>query len=226
MKKILVLASHPDDELLGCGGTLARYGQTGAQVKILFIGEGSTCRYDDPAEPNALRDREVRNSCAIEALKVVGVTDYVFVDFPCGRFDQIPIIEINKVIEKQIKEFKPDTVFTHSDIDSNNDHRIVHRSSIMATRPCGPHVVKRLYSYEVLSSSEWSYSKSFSPNYFVKLSKEQLLLKWEALECYKSEVREYPFPRSWLGVENLAMQRGMQAGAEFAEGFQLIRGFD
>ena len=125
-----------------------------------------------------------------------------------------------------IRNFRPDTVFTHSEGDSNNDHRITHRSTIMATRPCGEYVVNRLFCYEVLSSSEWSYTSSFLPNYFVSLTEKQLFAKWDALNCYVTEMRDYPFPRSWLGVKSLAMTRGTQAGVGFAEAFQLIREFD
>ena len=226
MKKLLVIAAHPDDELLGCGGSISRYLDNGVLVKILFIGEGSTCRYDDPFCKEAVAAIKKRNLCALEALKIIGVNDFDFFTLPCGRFDQTPIIKINKIIESVIKKFRPDTVFTHSEGDSNNDHRIVHRATIMATRPCVEHVVNRLFCYEILSSSEWSYTSAFLPNYFVSLTKKQLLAKWTALECYKTEIGDYPFPRSWLGVKNLAMNRGMQAGIEFAEAFQLVREFD
>jgi LmbE family N-acetylglucosaminyl deacetylase len=226
IKKLLVIAAHPDDELLGCGGSIAKYLSDGVLVKVLFLGEGSTCRYDDPFCKEAETAIKKRNLWAIEALSVIGVKDFEFYSLLCGRFDQTPIIVINKIIESVIREFKPDTVFTHSEFDSNNDHRITHRATIMATRPCGEHIVDRLFCYEVLSSSEWSYTSAFLPNYFVSLTEKQLLAKWNALECYATEMRDYPFPRSWLGVKNLAMKRGMQAGFEFAESFQLVRWFD
>ena len=224
--KLLIIAAHPDDELLGCGGSIFKHLNNGASVKVLFLGEGSTCRYEDPTSKDALDAIRLRNLWAIEALKVIGVSDYEFFNLPCGRFDQVPIIKINKIIENVLKVFKPDTVLTHSDIDSNNDHRITHRSTLMATRPCNDWIVKRLLCYEVLSSSEWSYTSAFIPNYFVSLSEKQLLAKWRALECYKTEMRDYPFPRSWEGVKNLAIMRGMQSGFEFAEAFQLVREFD
>jgi len=226
ISKLLVIAAHPDDELLGCGGSIAKYLDDGVLVKVLILGEGSTCRYDDPSSKEAVLAIKRRNLWATEALQVIGVNDFEFYDLPCGRFDQTPIIVINKIIESVIKKFRPDTVLTHSEGDANNDHRITHRATIMATRPCGEHVVSRLFCYEVLSSSEWSYTISFTPNYFVRLTEKQLLAKWSALECYKTEMRNDPFPRSWLGVRNLAMKRGMQAGVEFAEAFQLIREFE
>ena len=226
IKKLLVIAAHPDDELLGCGGSIAKYLNNGVLVKVLFLGEGSTCRYDDPSCKEAVAAIAERNLWAVEALGVIGVTDFEFYNLPCGRFDQTPIIVINKIIESVIRQFSPDTVFTHSAGDSNNDHRIAHRATIMATRPCGENVVNRLFCYEVLSSSEWSYTSSFLPNYFISLTESQLLAKWSALECYATEMRDYPFPRSWVGVKNLAEKRGMQAGIEFAEAFQLVREFE
>ena len=226
IKKLLVIAAHPDDELLGCGGSIAKYINNGVLVKVLFLGEGSTARYDDPSCKEAKAAIALRNSRAVKALGVIGVTDFEFYNLPCGRFDQIPIIEINKIIESVIRQFNPDTVFTHSEGDSNNDHKIVYRASIVATRPCGENIVNRLFCYEVLSSSEWSYTSAFLPNYFISLTESQLRAKWSALECYETEMREFPFPRSWEGVKNLAVKRGMQAGIEFAEAFQLVREFE
>ena len=226
VKKLLVIAAHPDDELLGCGGTITKCISNGVLVKVLFLGEGSTCRYEYPSCKEALAAIKQRNLWAVEALEVIGVNDFEFFNLPCGRFDQTPIIEINKIIESVISNFRPDTIFTHSEGDSNNDHRIAYRATIMATRPCGEHVVNRLFCYEVLSSSEWSYTSTFVPNYFVSLTEKQLLSKWSGLECYGTEMRGYPFPRSWLGVKVLAMERGMQAGVEFSEAFQLVREFD
>jgi LmbE family N-acetylglucosaminyl deacetylase len=226
IKKLLVIAAHPDDELLGCGGSIAKYINNGVLVKVLLLGEGSTARYDDPSCKEAKAAITLRNSRAVKALGVIGVTDFEFYNLPCGRFDQIPIIEINKIIESVIRQFNPDTVFTHSEGDSNNDHKIVYRASIVATRPCGENIVNRLFCYEVLSSSEWSYTSAFLPNYFISLKESQLRAKWSALECYETEMREFPFPRSWEGVKNLAVKRGMQAGIEFAEAFQLVREFE
>ena len=225
-EKVLVIAAHPDDELLGCGGTISKYIGLGAAIKILFLGEGSSCRYDDPTCEASRSAIEFRNSCAIKSLREIGVLDFEFYNLPCGRFDQTPIIIINKIIEAIIEEFRPDTIFTHSEFDSNNDHKITHRSTIMATRPCGSHIVKRLFAYEVLSSSEWSFITPFTPNYFVSLTKAQLEAKWAALKHYDGEMRAYPFPRSWSGVKSLAMNRGIQSGVEFAEAFYLVRGFD
>ena len=223
MRRVLIISAHPDDEILGCGGFIAKYSPHGVVFKILFIGEGSTCRFDNPNSDEALKAIESRNRSASEALAILGVKDIEFSNLACGRFDQIPIILINKIIEKSIAEFIPDLVLTHSSCDANNDHKIVCNATIMATRPGAQNHVKTVMSYEILSSSEWSFCQTFSPNYFEALSEVEVEAKWNALSLYESEIKNYPFPRSRDGIKTLAMMRGMQAGFRFAEAFQLIR---
>lgn len=225
MKRILIIAAHPDDEILGCGGLISKYQSRGVIFKIVFIGEGSTCRFADPSCEDGLMAIEQRNSSAINALGFLKIHDIEFNNLPCGRLDQTPVIVINKIIEKVINDFMPDTVLTHSPCDANNDHKIVFNSTIMATRPGAQHQVLRLMSYEVLSSSEWAYVDAFIPNYFEEISEHDLQSKWQALSLYESEVRSYPFPRSSDGIRALAMMRGMQSGSKLAEAFQLIRMF-
>ena len=225
MKRALVIAAHPDDEILGCGGLISKYQSRGVVFKIVFIGEGSTCRFEDLTCEESLMAIKQRNSSAIKALNGIKIEDIEFNNLPCGRFDQTPIIIINKIIEKAIKGFVPDTVFTHSPYDANNDHKIVFDATIMATRPCAQSHVNTLMSYEVLSSSEWAYIDTFKPNYFEELAEEDVESKWQALSVYESEIKKYPFPRSSDGVKVMAMIRGMQSGFKFAEAFHLIRIF-
>jgi len=225
MKRVMVIAAHPDDEVLGCGATISKYSRQGVKFMVLFIAEGSSCRYADPICPESIAAIAVRTQQAVKALALLGVKDFRFNDLPCGRLDQVPIIEINKVIEKAIQEFDPDTVLTHSAFDANNDHRIVFRASIMATRPgtqCG---VARLLSYEVLSSSEWAFSEAFLPTVFEQIEERDLNNKWQALAAYDTEVKAFPFPRSEEGLRVHAQSRGMQAGISLAEAFYLIREF-
>ena len=223
MKRVLIIAAHPDDEILGCGGLISKYQTRGTEFKIVFIGEGSTCRFDDPLCEAGIAAVKQRTTLAAKAMAILQIRDFEFNDLPCGRLDQVPIISINKIIERAIQSFNPDTVFTHSPYDANNDHKIVFNSTIMATRPGAQNHVLRLMSYEVLSASEWAFANTFAPNYFEEICENDLALKWKALTLYESEVKGYPFPRSREGVRALAMARGMQAGFVYAEAFHLIR---
>ncbi len=225
MKRVLIIAAHPDDEILGCGGLICKYQALGVLFKILFIGEGSSCRFEEPKSNEAKIGIKQRNSSAIRSLKSLGIVDVEFNNLPCGRLDQVPIISINKIIENVINTFLPDTVITHSPYDVNNDHKIVFNATIMATRPAAQNVVNKVMSYEVLSSSEWAYVQSFTPNYFEELTEKDVESKWQALSYYETEIKNYPFPRSRDGVRALAMIRGMQSGVKFAEAFHLIRKF-
>tara|TARA_B100001123_G_scaffold411982_1_gene508728 strand:+ start:162 stop:851 length:690 start_codon:yes stop_codon:yes gene_type:complete len=225
-KKLLVVAAHPDDDILGCGGTLSKF-KKNYLVKILFIAEGTSCRFQNLKANKKQIQKEVdaREKQAKKALRSLGIKLYKFTNFPCGRLDTIPIIEINKIIENEINTFEPNIIFTHSENDCNNDHRIIFRSTMMAARPNIKHLVEEIYSFEILSSSEWNFTKEFNPNYFEILRKKNIEDKWKALSFFKSEIQKYPLPRSKQGIFNLAKTRGSQAGVEFAEAFKLIRAF-
>lgn len=226
MKKALIIAAHPDDDILGCGGLMSKYKEK-VDFKIIFIAEGSSCRYpfSEIKNSNTLEVIELRNSFAKNALKSLGVHNYQLYNLPCGRLDQVPIIQINKIIEEEIQIFQPDTIFTHSYEDTNNDHRIVHRATQMATRPGVFKKLESVFSYEVLSSSEWRFSEVFKPNYFESLSDNDIENKWLALNEYASEIKNFPFPRSKDGIYTLAKYRGLQCSYSYAEAFKLIRKF-
>lgn len=225
MKNVLVVAAHPDDDILGCGGTIAKYTKLGIKFKVIFIAEGTTCRFatEEINSENALKEIEKRNTYAKKSLEVLGVKEFTFYNLPCGRLDQEPIIEIGKIIEKEIKEFKPDTIFTHSNIDVNNDHLRVFQGVLQATRVGALNFVNQVYSFEILSSSEWRFVEAFKPNVFISLDKEHIDLKIKSLNEYVSEIKEFPFPRSNEGLEILAKRRGMQIGKKYAESFSLVR---
>lgn len=223
MIRKLVLAAHPDDEVLGCGGLLHASVAAGDLVRVVILGEGSSCRFCSPDALGVAVEIEDRRRAASLAMARLGVTDIRFGDLPCGRFDTIPILEINKLIEEELDSFRPDEVYTHSELDANNDHRLVARSTIMSSRPIGSRLVPRVFAYEVLSSSEWSFTSTFAPNHYVKLSIGDLEAKIDALECYSTEIKAFPFPRSREGIRVLAQWRGMQCGTSHAESFSLIR---
>ena len=224
--KALIIAAHPDDDILGCGGFLSKFGKD-KDIRVVFIAEGTSCRFSS-SEINEKKEEisneiKHRNSCGKKALSYLGVKDCEFYNFACGRLDQIPLIDINKIIENEISEFKPDIILTHSKKDLNSDHKIIFSSVLTATRPVRKSKVKSIFSFEVLSSSEWNFSKSFAPNYFLELSREDIDKKWAALSMYDTEVKEFPHPRSKEGIDTLAKYRGLQSGVPFAEAFKLIR---
>tara|TARA_Y100001958_G_C21231565_1_gene557349 strand:+ start:895 stop:1569 length:675 start_codon:yes stop_codon:yes gene_type:complete len=220
LKRALIISAHPDDDILGCGAIINKY-KSEVEFKVVFIGEGSTCRFEDPESSEAQEEIKKRNNFAIEAFSVLGISNHSFNNLPCGRFDQVPLIEINKIIEREIKSFEPDTIFTHSKNDSNQDHVKVFRSTIIAARPGSG--VKTIYSYEVLSSTEWGFDRAFNANIFFRISKNDLDKKIEAFAKYATETKPFPYPRSSEGILVLAKRRGMQSNSQYAEAFNLIR---
>ena len=220
MNCALIIVAHPDDAVLS-GATISKYSRIGTEFMVLLLRMAhlavSISKFNGIT---AIADRKRMAICALTRL---GVNKYHFNNLPCGRLDQVPIITINKMIEGAIHEFEPDTVLTHSVLDANNDHRIVSRATMMATRPVTQNRVDRLLSYEVLSSSEWSFGEAFAPNIFVQIDEHDLSQKWKALAAYESELKSFPFPRSEEGLRAMAMCRGMQAGVPLAEAFCLLR---
>ncbi len=224
MNKILVIAAHPDDDILGCGGTLSKMSESGCDIRVVFIAEGTTCRFQ-PGHPVKEINSEIskREKYARDALSILGIENVCFHNLPCGKLDQFPVLEINKIIEKEIKLFCPDTILSHSSVDANSDHRRINESIIMATRPGALNFVERVLCFEVLSSTEWKFSNSFLPNYFVQLRKKDVEKKIESMKQYKSEMGDFPFPRSEEGMLAMLKVRGMQSGSEYAEAFEILR---
>ena len=199
-KKILVIACHPDDEVLGCGGYLDKY-KDKYKFKVIFLAEGSSCRYKDKIKNKIQIDRDIssRKKSALKALKIFSINNVSFFNHACGQLNKVPQIKINRIIEKEIKDFKPNIIFTHSNKDLNLDHQTIFKSVLVATRPTIiKNIVNEIYSFEILSSTEWNYSNKFKPNYFIELSKKNLMSKWKALKCYKTEIQKKPYPRSFL----------------------------
>lgn len=224
MNSVLIIAAHPDDDVIGCGGFMSKY-KNKLNFRVIFIAEGSSCRFNQNQidSDDSVRAIKIRNDNGVNALERLGINNYKFYNFPCGRLDQTPIIEINKIIENEINNFKPDTIFTHSNKDANNDHLIVHNSTIIATRPGSKFFVKNIYAFEILSSTEWKFTKVFKPNKFEKLSEKDVKNKWDSLKEYKSEVKPFPYPRSYEGIKALSNYRGMQSNSEYSEAYEIIR---
>ena len=223
-KKILVVAAHPDDEILGCGGTMAIHSIKADEVYVLILGEGITSR--DVKRDRKKRDKEIEELRRdIEAANKIEGTKRTFLyDFPDNRFDSVPLLDIIKVIEKVKNEVVPDIVYTHHHGDLNIDHRLTFQAVMTACRPLKGESVKEIYSFEVPSSTEWSpdNSKYFMPNYFVNI-KDTIGKKTLAMKAYKSEMREFPHPRSAKAIENMAKTRGVNVGFEYAEAFMVVR---
>lgn len=221
---ILIIAAHPDDELLGCGGTIARLSREGHSVFVAILGEGVTSRFEkrdhaDPQHIQALQD------CSRKVGRMLGVKDLAFYEFPDNRFDTIPLLEIIKPIENLIIELQPQVVYTHHGGDLNIDHTIINRAVLTATRPTAALSVKTVYAFEAVSSTEWTFQSLnpiFRPNTFVDI-KETLEIKIEAMKIYESEMRPFPHPRSSKALIINAQRWGSVAGIEAAEPFELIR---
>jgi|TARA_B110000438_G_scaffold223948_1_gene217638 N-acetylglucosamine malate deacetylase 1 len=230
--KNLVIVAHPDDEILGMGGTILKHRQEGDLVRIIILATGITSRRKSNNK-NSFKYPSKENSTEIEneiiqlredaknAGNVLKTNDIIFHNFPDNEMDSIPLLEITKIIEKEIDKFKPDRVYTHHYNDLNVDHRIVYNATLTACRPIN-FKVKELYSFEVLSSTEWNYPIRFQPNIFVNISK-QLEKKLKAMSMYKNEIRKFPHPRSLENMKNVASRWGSIMGSNYAEAFELIR---
>lgn len=220
--KILAVAAHPDDEILGCGGTIARLVEEGYQSYTLILCEGITSR--DEKRARKKREKEIKRlrEDAYKANRVIGVEDVFTHNFPDNRFDTVPLLSIVKVIEGIKNKIKPDIIYTHHRNDLNIDHRITYVAVLTACRPIKGETVKEIYSFEIPSSTEWAYPNTFAPNVFMDIA-ESMNLKVAALNTYKSELRRFPHPRSEKSIKVIAAKWGCVAGLCYAEAFEAIR---
>lgn len=215
MNNILIIAAHPDDEVLGCGATIAKHVKNGDNVKVLFLADGYSSRDNDIN----------RETSAERASKVLGCMKPLFLNFPDNQLDAIPLLDIVKKIEESIESFNPRIIYTHHYGDLNVDHQLTHKAVITACRPRKDFFVKEIYSFEILSSTHWqsfSMGNEFIPNYFVNVN-EFMDIKMNALRCYDSEMLKYPNARSYNTVEYLAKFRGSLVGLDAAEAFIVLR---
>lgn len=215
--RILVVAAHPDDEVLGCGGTIASLSKE-HKIKVLILGEGVTSRKGTDKEPEL---RELRKASQ-KANAILGTHEVSYHHFPDQRLDTVPFLEIVQTIEEHLV-FNPDTVFTHSVHDLNLDHTIVARAVLTATRPIASKNVKSVLSFEIPSSTEWAFGQngSFQPNVYIDIT-ETIGNKIAAMTEYVGEMRGFPHPRSKQGIRALAMYRGSAIGMGAAEAFELV----
>jgi LmbE family N-acetylglucosaminyl deacetylase len=222
--KIAVVAAHPDDEVLGCGGTVARLTGDGHDVSFLILGEGATSRYEDRADAPAAELADLEAD-ARAAARIVGVEDVRFGGFPDNRFDAVPLLDVVKSVEALVSELEPEAVYTHHPGDLNIDHLVSFRAVMAATRPQGGNPVRDVYAFEVASSTEWAFGRlepAFRPSVFVDVS-ETLEAKVAAMESYRSEARAWPHPRSPEALRAIAARWGSTVGVDAAEAFELVR---
>lgn len=229
--KILIIAAHPDDEILGMGGTILRHSKAGDKIKIVYLATGITSRikYNSKVESNNRKNKTKNLEYNIQQLRndtkkashILKVNDIVFYDFPDNELDSISLLKIVKVIENEIMKFKPNIIYTNHYGDLNVDHRVVYNATLTACRPLGNRI-KELISFEVPSSTEWNYPNSFNPNYFINIEKE-LPKKINAFKMFKSEIRKLPHPRSSQYLRLNASRWGAVSGNKAAEAFEIIR---
>lgn len=221
---ILVIAAHPDDEVLGCGGTIARYAAEGAAVSILILANGLSSRADyDPVRDAPLM--KLHHERAERAGALLGAREVVLAGFPDQKMDTLPLLDITQRIEREIARIEPEVVFTHHGGDLNLDHAITFRATMTATRPTAGHPVRCLYGYEVGSSTEWAFQQfepAFRPTTFFDIA-PFLERKIAAMQVYESEARAFPHPRSPEALRAQAQFRGASAGLPAAEAFCCVR---
>ncbi len=220
-KSIAVIAAHPDDEVLGCGGTIARMAVQGCPVHILLVADGETSRSNE----GNIVDLEHRRCAAQKAGEILGCSSVELLTLPDNRLDRLERLDIIKMVENFLDRYHPSIVFTHHVGDVNIDHQILHHAVVTACRPMPGKSIEELLFFEVPSSTEWrpyGSAESFNPNWFTDIS-QTLEIKLRALRAYEAELREFPHPRSLRAVSALAEWRGATAGFMAAEAFVLGR---
>lgn len=224
-KKILIICSHPDDEILGCGGIIAKNIEIGNKVSVIFTHEGSSARHNNYKSFKAKKDIKNRIQMAKRASKYL---NYNILNFHSNinlQNEKNVKLKLVKSIIKDINKYKPDTIFTHHSDDLNSDHSFTFNAVINACRPSSNFLVKELILFEVASSTDWSYLNQkvqFVPNLFIDIEK-YFMKKIKALQFYNNEMRNFPNSRSYRGLEYLAKYRGGQVGIEMCEAFKIIR---
>ena len=223
MGNVLIIAAHPDDEILGVGATAAKRAAQGDRVGAVILGEGQTSRWEKREEaPKEILEK--LHTDTIQAAQIIGYERVNFADFPDNRFDHVDLLDVVKYVEKVIQEFSPEVIYTHHAGDLNIDHQITYKAVLTAARPVGDYSVKEIYTFETLSSTQWefSYQNPFCPNVFeeVECFMEK---KLDAMKCYRSELCDFPHPRSLEGMRVAARKYGSVISRPYAEAFMAVR---
>ena len=234
--KVLIIVAHPDDEVLGMGGTILKHTKNGDDVTIVYMSTGITSRrssnYNNSSsytlsttEKSKIKKQilDLQNEAKTSA-KILGVKKTMFFDYPDNELDTVPLLKIIKDIEQLISKEKPDRIYTSHYKDLNVDHRKIFEATLTACRPFSFNV-KEIICFEIFSSTEWSFSYDYKPNYFVNIEKE-LPKKIQAMKVYKNEIRKFPHPRSLENLKISAQRWGTVCGFKYAESFEIIRKFE
>lgn len=215
---VLVIAPHPDDEIIGVGGTIAKRALNGDDIYVCIVTRGCEPLFCEEFVEQGRRE-------AREADKALGVKDTIFLDFPAVMLETIPRYEFNGKISEIVQKIKPDEVYIPHHGDMHLDHQMVADAAMVALRPKYEHVVKRIYSYETLSETGWNIPNpvnEFIPNVYEDIS-ETITKKLEAMSIFQSQISDFPATRSIGAIDVLARFRGAMVNVSAAEAFILIR---
>jgi LmbE family N-acetylglucosaminyl deacetylase len=222
-KRILVVAAHPDDEVIGCGGSVRKWRDGGGhKLSALILAEGVASRTEKAIDVR--KDVEALRLQARSCAEIIGYEDIFFENFPDNRMDGVDLLDVVKVVERYVRTYSPETIITHHYGDLNADHRIAFQAVLTACRPMKSCSVKSLYCFETLSSTEWSFpyhKNAFAPNTFVDIT-NTLCAKLRAFGCYRSEIRQAPHPRSPESIKAANARWGSVIECDFAEAFEQI----
>ena len=220
-KNILIVAAHPDDEVLGCGGTIKKHSMNGDNVTVLFMTTGVGAR------KNNLTDVKRRKQAARKVKNILGIKKLIFLNLPDNEMDSLPLLKIIKKIEKVVFNLNPEIIYTHFSNDLNIDHEITFRAVMTACRPKPKMKLKKIIVFEVLSSTDWQINDkdNFVPNFFSEIT-NVISFKRKALEAYHFEMYEPPHTRSIVNQITCNKVRGASVGLEYAEAFKIIRFID
>ncbi len=222
-KKILAIVSHPDDEIIGCGGTLIKHVKEKCLVKVVFTSESENARSKN-LELNK-KNSHKRIELAKKVSKKLGFESPIFLNYPSLSLSRKEITNMNSKLLKILINFKPNIIYTHSPYDAHHDHRATFDATLVASRPNNKVKIEEILTFEIPSATEFSIlpnKKNFLPNYFVNIEKS-IKLKKNALNLYKKQLKNYPNMLSLKGIVNLNIHRGNMVNLKYAEAFNIIR---
>jgi len=226
MSAVLVVVAHPDDEVLGCGGTMARLAAEGHAVHLLVLADGVGARHVEGGAATRMVDERRRRHAALQAAcHALGVRSVDTADFPDNRMDTVAVLDVARRVEDAVAAYRPSMLLTHHAGDVNQDHRRTHEAVVAACRPQPGHPVETLLFFEVASSTEWQVPGAapvFQPSWFVDTTRT-ISTQLAALACYAEELRPWPHPRSPEALRARAAWRGASVGCEAAEAFMVGR---